>query len=50
VYPAVQALYSSKSLTVIGKANQAAVEAKFSSTAAVRAMEARLEFLIGAKS
>ena len=50
VYPAVQALFSSKSLAVIGKANQAAVEAKFSSATAVRAMEARLEFLIGAKS
>jgi len=50
VYPAVQALFSSKSLAVIGKANRAAVEAKFSSAAAVRAMEARLELLIGAKS
>ena len=50
VYPAVQALFSWKSLAVISKANQAAVEAKFSSATAVRAMEARLEFLIGAKS
>ncbi len=50
VYPAVQALFTSKSLAVIGKANQAAVQAKFSSATAVRAMEARLELLIGAKS
>jgi glycosyltransferase involved in cell wall biosynthesis len=50
VYPAVQALFSSKSLAVIGTANQAAVQEKFSSATAVRAMEARLEFLIGAKS
>ena len=50
VYPAVQAFFSSKSLAVIGKANQAAVQAKFSSATAVRAMEARLELLIGAKS
>jgi hypothetical protein len=49
VYPAVQELFSSKSLAVIGKANQADVEAKFSSVAAVRAMEARLELLVGAK-
>jgi glycosyltransferase involved in cell wall biosynthesis len=50
VYPAVQALFSSKSLAVIGKANHSAVQEKFSSAAAVRAMEARLELLIGAKS
>ena len=50
VYAAVQAFFSSKSLAVIGKANQAAVQAKFSSATAVRAMEARLELLIGAKS
>jgi glycosyltransferase involved in cell wall biosynthesis len=50
VYPAVQALFSSKSLAVIGEANQAAVEAKFSSDSAVRAMEARLKLLIVAKS
>jgi glycosyltransferase involved in cell wall biosynthesis len=49
VYPAVQELFSSKSLAVIGKANQAAVQEKFSSVAAVRAMEARLELLVGAK-
>jgi glycosyltransferase involved in cell wall biosynthesis len=50
VYPAVQELFSSKSLAVIGKANQAAVQEKFSSATAVRAMEARLELVIGAKS
>ena len=50
VYPAVQALFSSKSLAVIGKANHAAVQEKFSSATAVRAMEARLELVIGAKS
>jgi glycosyltransferase involved in cell wall biosynthesis len=50
VYPAVQALFSSKSLAVIGKANHAAVQERFSSATAVRAMEARLELVIGAKS
>jgi glycosyltransferase involved in cell wall biosynthesis len=50
VYPAVQALFTSKSLAVIGKANHAAVQEKFSSATAVRAMEARLELLVGAKS
>jgi glycosyltransferase involved in cell wall biosynthesis len=50
VYPAVQALFSSKSLAVIGEANQAAVEAKFSSDSAVRALEARLKLLRVAKS
>jgi glycosyltransferase involved in cell wall biosynthesis len=50
VYPAVQALFRSKSLAVIGRANHAAVQERFSSATAVRAMEARLEFLIGAKS
>jgi glycosyltransferase involved in cell wall biosynthesis len=50
VYPAVQEMLGSKSLGAIGKANRAAVQEKFSSATAVRAMEARLEFLIGAKS
>jgi glycosyltransferase involved in cell wall biosynthesis len=50
VYPAVQALFTSKSLAVIGKANHAAVQEKFSSATAVRAMEARLELMIGTKS
>jgi glycosyltransferase involved in cell wall biosynthesis len=50
VYQAVQALFTSKSLAVIGKANHAAVQEKFSSATAVRAMEARLELVIGAKS
>jgi len=50
VYPAVQALFGSESLESIGKANQAEVKRRFSSTAAVRAMESRLELVTGKKS
>jgi glycosyltransferase involved in cell wall biosynthesis len=50
VYKAVQELFGSKSLESVGKANHAAVRAKFSSEGAVRAMESRLELVIGAKS
>jgi glycosyltransferase involved in cell wall biosynthesis len=50
VYPAVQALFGSESLEGIGKANQAEVKRRFSSTTAVRAMESRLELVTGTKS
>jgi glycosyltransferase involved in cell wall biosynthesis len=49
VYPAVQALFGSESLEGIGKANQAEVKRRFSSTTAVRAMESRLELVTGTK-
>jgi glycosyltransferase involved in cell wall biosynthesis len=50
VYPAVQELFGSKSLKGIGKANHASVSTKFSSEAAARAMESRLERVMGANS
>jgi len=46
----VQALFGSKSLEDIGRANQAEVKGRFSSANAVRSMEARLEIVTGKKS
>jgi len=50
VYPAVQDLFSSKSLVSIGNMNRAAVQDKFSAEQAVRNMETLLQGLIGAGS
>jgi len=50
VYEVVQELFDSSLLKSIGEANHAAVQAKFSSKSAVREMESRLGFVIGARS